>query len=221
MKFFFKYIIICLSLLLFHSCIKYYDKVEIPDNKTEEVKNAMIFVQNILEKSDFDTLAIKETWIQDKIESEIFLNSYEENLNKDSLSRKIREDFKIEDYYYTFRKTVYYSPDSTFRMNARNMGKNFDSFVRNVLACNEMRKLSLSERKKFSESFKVLMDNHIWSCEKDNIDNDKSIYYYQYSPSNDYYERRTVRYLFLVDMKKDSTIVLLDNKKGLFLYKNK
>lgn len=214
--------------MLFILCIacnsKYsYNKITFSDDEIENLEKSMIFVQDILEKSDFDTLSIKKTLINNEIDNELLYNSL---LNKDSISKKINENFEI-DNFFPFSKKILYTNNGAYILNERLIGKNANKFRENILKCEELKKIKLSDKEKFIECFLLLNENHIWSCVENYYANDKNEYYFDYSKDNLYHSEREARYLYLENEVKNNPNLnnghykLLDEKKGLFLYKKR
>ncbi|GAA4168224.1 hypothetical protein [Sphingobacterium ginsenosidimutans] len=219
---------LCTSLPFFSSCGNF-NKIKIPADKIEEVESSMRFVKQMLEKSAFDTVEIVKTEIQRGIDYELQTNS--RALSRDSISKEVHKNFKI-DQIFPLSKKLYCYRDGSITLNDRLIGKDFGDFEKNILACREFENITVDDRKRFVKSVAVLLANNIWSCWKYDFDKDKTGYQFDYSKENLYINRWHARYLYLIEDVQNETILtdkygdefmdeykLIDKKNGLRLYK--
>lgn len=222
-QFLFISIVSCLLLSLAISCENSYDKINISNSEIGQVKSSMRVIKSILQKSSFDTIAIKKYKIQCEIDNDI-LYSTKKNINLDSIRKSVSQnfDFKI---WFPLKKELYQTKEGEIILNGRLIGKNINDFKRNIFECSELKNFKREHKEKFINSFMFLIKNNIWSCRESYYDNKKE-YYFDYSKDNLYYSESSSRYLYLQeDIKENINLInnylFLDEKKGIFLYTKK
>lgn len=211
-------LILC-SWLLF-SCSSSVDRIEFPQNNIEDIRISMNTVRDALNKSQFDTVAIKEFLVESEVETS---HLYNIKINRDSIKRKIIQDF---DDYLPLHKYIYYSKNGEILLNNRMIGSNYDEFEKNIANCKEFESLNKSEKERFVKSFIILVENNISSCRESYSEAGKARYYFDYSQTNLYSSESSSRYLYL-EKDAENNIDLIDNyqflneKRGIFLYRKK
>ncbi|GAA4168228.1 hypothetical protein [Sphingobacterium ginsenosidimutans] len=214
-------VVFCISLTFF-SCSNNFDKIEIPDDKIEEVESSMRFVKQTLEKSIFDTVEIAKTEIQRAIDYELQTNS--RALSRDSISKEVHKNFSM-DQLVPLTKNLYCDRDGSITLNERLIGKDFGDFEKNIMTCREFENMSLDDRKRFIKSVAVLMKNNIWSCWGVKYSDSKTKYYFDYSEENIYINDWKSRWLYLDSVSPGDYYIatrefrLIDKKNGISLYK--
>lgn len=208
-----------------NSCMRYYDKIEIPAEDIDKIEHAMRFVRDNLGKSVFDTLANKEFRIKGEIDDqETFAYLTNEKPNHDSIEKDVRSKFNLDDCL-PFRRSIYQTHDGCIMLNERQIGKDLGEFVKNALKCKEIENLPIKDRKHFVDCFILLLKNNIWSCLECDYDNWEKYYIFDYSEDRTYYNRWADRNLFLKEDTQGNpdmaSYILLDQKDQLLLYKNK
>lgn len=188
-------LILMLSIL---SCKKHIVSIEIDKKNIVEMKISMKKVQDLLEKTSFDSIAIKNYYIQSLIENELL---YSNSKNIDSIRSEIEKDFNYSDYT-PLRKEIYKIREGFIILNNRKIAKNLVKFLQKKDSIPELKLLNKTEKLELIDCFKVLNKNKIWSCRKI-LMSDYSFYEFEYSNDNLYYSSETQKYLFLKsDVKK-------------------
>ena len=207
-------------LLLVSSCVKHYNKIEIPSEKIEKVEYAMRFVRNSLCKSVFDTLGVKKYRLECEIDTEVQY-AISENPNRDSIEQVVKSNFDFS-VWLPFSKSIYQASDGSIVLNERQIGKNVTEFKKNALNCKELHPLSAQERMKFVDSFVLMLENDVCGCFEIYSGFGVRKYSFNYSRDRIYYNRWSERFLYLKeDNPNTAAYILLDQKGGLLLYKNK
>ncbi len=210
-------------LSLLASCVKHYNKIEISSENIDKVERSMRFVRNSLGKSVFDTLAIKQYKIECEIDNNI-LYTVNDHPNRDSIEKDVKSKFDFNDWF-PLRKGIYQTKEGWIILNERLIGKDVKEFMRNALKCKELERLSSQEREKFIDSFVLMLENNVWSCFENDCEKGGKEYCFDYSKDRRYYNEWAVRYLYLKeDTQGNSNIanyLLLDQRNGILLYKNK
>ncbi len=204
-----------MALLLFSSCNKFYDEIEIESENIQSVEKSMMIISRLMnEKVIIDSISINARI--DKLKEE------------DTLKETTDTYYENWDYKAPKHKSIYITKDSTIYLHYVEIAKNPNEFSKKFESYNDFKKLSSKEKKEFLKSFKVLKKNNIWSCWEAGTDG-VPVFVFRYSKDNLYYSTESERYLFL---KKDLLPIIktkeftdeyefLDEKGEIVLYKGK
>jgi hypothetical protein len=201
--------------------VDYYNKIEISKDKAGKVVDAMRFIRYSLSKSDFDTVAIRKYRIECEIDNTI-LYSIDKNINRDSVRDSVVKNFDFSFWQPTVKSISKFPIDGSISLNDRQISNNnLNEFKKNIMQCNELKNLSVQERKRFAKECLFLFANDIW---------DAVLYYggkphFLYSCDGIYGERLSARYLVLEEDTLDNSFlddkILIDRQKPLLLYRER
>jgi hypothetical protein len=157
-------VFVLILLVLLIECKKpTHENIDIDDKNIAKVQNAMENIIYYLEKSKFDTLAIKNNIKRNRIQDE---KSYDNTKNYDSIKEeRIEKDFNF-DSYKPFSKSIYLNADKSIDLNNRQVSTNILEFSKNIVSANELSTLTSQELKNFISSFQFLINNDISACYK-------------------------------------------------------
>lgn len=217
-----KNILFLLTFVLTISCENnYFEKIEIPENKIEEVTNAMEVVTSLLYKTQFDTIAIKKYKIKCQYELDV---SQSFSKNTDSIYKSVIKNFNFE-IYKPFTKGLSY--DITYKsviLNEREVARNLNEFIIQINDYKELDNLSFIEKQSLISAFKVLYSNNIVSYFKTQ---DLNYYTFRYSKTGVFQGESFETYLYLKkDIKNQIhtkqfkvSNIFLDQRKEIMLFK--
>lgn len=168
--------------LLFFSCKNEAEKFkDITEPEIQQIKKSMLIIIDVLEKSDFDTISIRNYWI----ESEVYMDSLYSavpNVNMDSIREEVVRNFDLKDYS-PFSKQISFSSDGSIYMNNRGFFSNIDNQKDKIINCYELRNISLKEKQNFIQSLLFLRSYHIWNASEE-FGLSKNVYSFWLSSEN-------------------------------------